>query len=312
MNPLKVRDAGLDLHKYRHHAMNFDVARCSPPFFFTMTPILISLQWLLGKLRLPGWGFIASNYYRVLVRIVGIRVRVAGDMVRDRAVLLVSNHVSWADILVIGSIAPVAFIAKSEIAKWPLVGITAKLQRTVFVDRAARQQTGDAIAEIVKRLASGTSMVLFAEGTSSDGNHVLPFRSALIGAVKEAGARSESGILIQPMSICYTGDQRRAHGPPASPADRLVRRSRFHAAHQGAHERRGGRRGGYLRRAADRRRRNRPQGHGQDAGRHRTHADRRRLARPDAAGACRLPRQRLKIVTKSIIWMEATNRRPPG
>ena len=79
------------------------------------------------------------------------------------------------------------------------------MQRTVFVDRTRRQQTGDAIAEIVDRLASGTTMVLFAEGTSSDGNRVLPFRSALIGAVKEAGARAESGILIQPMSICYTG-----------------------------------------------------------------------------------------------------------
>lgn len=173
-------------------------------FFFTMTPILISVQWLLGKLGLPGWGFIACNYYRVLIHILGIRVRVAGEMVRDRAVLLVSNHVSWADILVIGSVAPLAFISKSEIAKWPLVGVTAKLQRTVFVDRSKRQQTGDAIAEIVSRLAGGTSMVLFAEGTSSDGNHVLPFRSALVGAVREAGSRSESGILIQPMSICYT------------------------------------------------------------------------------------------------------------
>ena len=173
-------------------------------FFFTMTPILISVQWLLGKLHLPGWGFIATHYYRVLIRILGIHVRVAGELARDRAVLLVSNHVSWADILVIGSIAPVAFISKSEIAKWPLVGVTARLQRTVFVDRSRRQQTGDAIAEIVNRLAGGTSMVLFAEGTSSDGNHVLPFRSALVGAVREAGSRSESGILIQPMSICYT------------------------------------------------------------------------------------------------------------
>jgi 1-acyl-sn-glycerol-3-phosphate acyltransferase len=174
-------------------------------FFFSMTPLLISIQWLLDRLHLPGWGFIACNYYRVLVKIVGIRVHVAGEMVRDRAVLLVSNHVSWADILVIGSIAPLAFISKSEIANWPLVGITARLQRTVFVDRSRRQQTGDAIAEIVKRLAGGTTMVLFAEGTSSDGNRVLPFRSALIGAVKEAGSRSESGIVIQPMSICYTG-----------------------------------------------------------------------------------------------------------
>jgi 1-acyl-sn-glycerol-3-phosphate acyltransferase len=173
--------------------------------FFTATPILISIQWLLEKLGLPGWGFINTNYYRLLVRIVGIRVHVAGELVRDRAVLLVSNHISWADIMVIGSIAPVAFIAKSEVARWPLVGITAKIQRTVFVDRTRRQQTGDAIAEIVERLASGTTMVLFAEGTSSDGNRVLPFRSALIGAVKEAGARAESGILIQPMSVCYTG-----------------------------------------------------------------------------------------------------------
>jgi len=180
-------------------------ALATAAFFFTMTPLLISIQWLLGKLGLPGWGFIACNYYKVLIRILGIRVRVAGEMVRDRAVLLVSNHVSWADIVVIGSLAPLAFIAKAEVRKWPLVGITAQIQRTVFVDRTRRQQTGDAIAEIVSRLASGTTMVLFAEGTSGDGNHVLPFRSALIGAVKEAGARSESGIIIQPMSICYTG-----------------------------------------------------------------------------------------------------------
>jgi lyso-ornithine lipid O-acyltransferase len=171
-------------------------------FFFTVTPVLISIQWLLGKLHLPGWGFISSNYYRVLRSLLRIRVRVAGAPVRDRAVLFVSNHVSWVDIIVIGSLAPIAYVAKSEVGNWPLVGATARMQRTVFVDRARRQQTGDAIAEIVARLASGTSVVLFAEGTSSDGNRVLPFRSALVGAVKEAGAR---GILIQPMSICYTG-----------------------------------------------------------------------------------------------------------
>jgi 1-acyl-sn-glycerol-3-phosphate acyltransferase len=174
-------------------------------FFFTMTPPLISLQWLLGKLRLPGWGAISANYYRVLCKLLRIHVRVIGEPVRDHAVLFVSNHVSWADIVVIGSLAPVAFVAKSEVAGWPLVGVTARIQRTVFVDRARRHQTGDAIAKIVERLASGTSVVMFAEGTSSDGNRVLPFRSALVGAVKEAGSRAESGILIQPMSICYTG-----------------------------------------------------------------------------------------------------------
>jgi 1-acyl-sn-glycerol-3-phosphate acyltransferase len=172
--------------------------------FFTITPLLIFFQWVLRKLNAPGWGTIGRRYYSVLCTALRIRVRTVGEPVRDRAVLFVSNHVSWADILVIGSIAPIAYVSKSEIGNWPMVGTAAKSQRTIFVDRSRRQQTGDAIADIVDRLSNGTSVVLFAEGTSSDGNRVLPFRSALIGAVREAGARSEHGILIQPMSICYT------------------------------------------------------------------------------------------------------------
>ena len=181
-------------------------------FFFTMTPLLISIQWLLDKLHLPGRGFIATHYYRLLCRLLRMRVRVAGEPVHDRAVLFVSNHVSWVDILAIGSIAPVAFVAKSEVADWLLVGVTARLQRTVFVNRARRHQTSEAVAEIVKRLVGGTSVVLFAEGTSSDGNRVLPFRSALLGAVEHAAAHGGAAhdILIQPMSICYTG----LHGIP--------------------------------------------------------------------------------------------------
>ena len=173
-------------------------------FFFTMTPALIAAQWLLEKLHAPGWGVIAVRYYRCLCWMLGIRIRVVGEPVRDRAVLFVSNHCSWADILAIGAVAPIAFVSKIEVGKWPLVGTAARLQKTVFVDRSRRSQTGDSIAEMVHRLASGVSVVLFAEGTSSDGNRVLPFRSALIGAVREAAARAEGGMLIQPMSICYT------------------------------------------------------------------------------------------------------------
>jgi 1-acyl-sn-glycerol-3-phosphate acyltransferase len=180
--------------------------------FFTMTPLLISIQWLLGKLGLPGWGFIAANYYRILRSLLRVRVRVDGTPVRGRAVLYVSNHVSWVDIVVIGSLAPVAFVAKSEVRRWPLVGITAELQRTVFVDRHRRHQTADAVGEMVARLKGGTSVVLFAEGTSSDGNRVLPFRSALLGAVKHVAAHNDAAgdILIQPMSISYVS----SHGIP--------------------------------------------------------------------------------------------------
>jgi len=181
-------------------------------FFFVMTPLLISIQWLLGKLGLPGWGFICSNYYRVLCSLLRIRVRVEGMPVRDRAVLFVSNHVSWVDIVAIGSLSPVAFVAKSEVRRWPLIGITAEMQRTVFVDRQRRHQTADAVGEMVKRLKSGTSVVLFAEGTSSDGNRVLPFRSALLGAVKHmaSGHEGVGDLLIQPMAISYVS----SHGIP--------------------------------------------------------------------------------------------------
>lgn len=178
--------------------------------FFTATPVLISIQWLLEKLKLPGWGFICCNYYRFLCRLLRIKVRVTGAPVRDRAVLFVSNHVSWIDIVVIGSVLPVAFVAKSEVRKWPLVGITAVMQRTVFVDRSRRHQAADAVAQIVDRLKGGTPVVLFAEGTSSDGNRVLPFRSALLGAVEMAAAHMPQPLLIQPMAIAYTAQ----HGIP--------------------------------------------------------------------------------------------------
>jgi 1-acyl-sn-glycerol-3-phosphate acyltransferase len=181
-------------------------------FFCTVTPLLISIQWLLDRMGLPGWGFICSNYYRALCALLRIRVRIRGTPVRDRGVLFVSNHVSWADIVVIGSILPVAFVAKREVRDWPLVGVTARMQRTVFVDRTRRHQATAAVGDIVNRLHGGTPVVLFAEGTSSDGNRVLPFRSALLGAVEHAAAHggTDGGIAIQPMSICYTA----LHGVP--------------------------------------------------------------------------------------------------
>jgi lyso-ornithine lipid O-acyltransferase len=182
--------------------------------FFTVTPLLIALQWLLGKLHLPGWGSIAVHYYRVLCTLMRIHVRIDGEPLRGRPVLFIANHVSWVDIVVIGSIVPVAFVAKREVASWPLIGITAKMQRTVFVDRTRPRQAAEAVGEIAGRLKGGTAVVLFAEGTSSDGNRVLPFRSALVGAVKEAAA---AGIPVQPMSIGYTGQHGIAMGRQLRP-----------------------------------------------------------------------------------------------
>jgi 1-acyl-sn-glycerol-3-phosphate acyltransferase len=173
--------------------------------FLTMTPALIGILWLLERLRVPGW-HITVAYYRLLRRLLRLRVRIVGRQVRDHPVLIVANHISWVDIILLGSIAPVAFIAKREIAEWPLIGRAAKAQRSVFVDRARRHQTAAAVAEIARLLTEGIPVVLFAEGTSSDGNRVLPFRSALVGAARDALAQAApmQKILVQPLSICYT------------------------------------------------------------------------------------------------------------
>jgi len=122
------------------------------------------------------------------------------------------NFSSWLDISIITACAPVVFVAKAEIARWPFFGLLAKLQRTVFVERDRRQKTGAVNAEIAQRLAEGDPVLLFGEGTAGDGNRVMPFRSALIGAARDAIAASEhvSQVWIQPVSLAYVSQ----HGIP--------------------------------------------------------------------------------------------------
>jgi 1-acyl-sn-glycerol-3-phosphate acyltransferase len=148
----------------------------------------------------------------MLCALLRVKVREIGAPVRNHPVLIVSNHASWLDIIVIASIAPVAYVAKREVRGWPLVGAAARAEGAVFIDRDRRQNAGEASADIAARLTEGRPVLLFAEGTSSDGNRVLPFRSALLGAANAALARltPEQRLFVQPLSICYT----RQHGMP--------------------------------------------------------------------------------------------------
>ncbi len=173
---------------------------------------LMPVQWLAVKFRHPLRRKIPVFYHRTMCRLLGLRVRVNGAPIREPPVLIVSNHSSWLDILVITSLAPAVFIAKREVATWPFFGWLAKLQRSVFVDRERRHKTGEVNAEIAQRLAEGDPVVLFGEGTSSDGNRVLPFRSALIGAARDALAAAEhtGKVWLQPLSVAYV----RLHGLP--------------------------------------------------------------------------------------------------
>jgi 1-acyl-sn-glycerol-3-phosphate acyltransferase len=147
------------------------------------------------SLTLPLW------YHHRCCRLLGIHVVRRGRMSRQRPTLFVSNHVSYLDILVLGSLIPGSFIAKSDIRSWPLFGWLARLQRSVFVERRA-SRTATHRDQIRARLGQGDRLVLFPEGTSGDGNRVLPYKSALLSVAE--GHTRDKPLAVQPMTIAYT------------------------------------------------------------------------------------------------------------
>lgn len=178
--------------------------------FFAVTLLMMPVQALLLALR-SRWGeWLPHYYHRVICRLLGVRVHVSGEVPNDRPVLLISNHISWLDIIVISTLAPLHFIAKREVADWPFFGWLAKLQRSLFVDRERRTAVKAVAHQIAERLKAGERMVLFAEGTSSDGNQILPFKSALIGAAALAAEEKGEGADVQTLTLAYT----RFHGLP--------------------------------------------------------------------------------------------------
>ncbi|MEQ8823561.1 MAG: lysophospholipid acyltransferase family protein [Filomicrobium sp.] len=201
--------------------------------FFALTVPLMPVQAVLLRVSpkhartFPHW------YHRQVCKLLGIRFEIDGEVAPDQSVLIVANHVSWLDIPVISAVAPVSFIAKKEVGGWPFVSSLAKLQRTVFVDRARRTAAAASANEIASRLAAGDKLVLFAEGTSSDGNRVLPFKTSLFAAAKPTKASQKKATTdpiegdspretphnntqVQTLTICYT----HLHGVPIERADR--------------------------------------------------------------------------------------------
>ncbi len=171
--------------------------------------LMTALLWPLQSVAIRrGWPLarrLPFLWHRVAARLIGLRLHLAGAPAEGRPLLLVANHQSWADIVALGAVMPLSFIAKSEVAGWPIFGLLARLQRTVFVEREARGRTGEQADAIGERLNAGDAMVLFAEGTTSDGNRVLPFKTALFGAAQASLRRSgKDAVLVQPVSIAYT------------------------------------------------------------------------------------------------------------
>lgn len=140
-------------------------------------------------------------FHRVSCRIFAIEIVTSGAVSRARPTVFVSNHSSYFDIPVLSCLVRGSFVAKGEIRSWPLVGLLARLQRSVFISRRVAD-TRAARDLLAGRLGAGHNLILFPEGTTNDGNRVLPFRTALFGLADEHLA--DGRLTVQPLTIAYT------------------------------------------------------------------------------------------------------------
>ena len=185
-------------------------------FLIVIGPHWLSLRFGRGRLA----AHIPVLFHRLFLRLFSVRVTQTGTPPPPgEPALVLANHVSWLDIVALGSLRPLSFVAKSEIEGWPLIGPLAKLQRTVFIERAKRAATASVNATVGERLVNGDLIVLFAEGTTGDGLRLLPFRSSLVGAARAALSAEAGGlarIRLQPLALAYP----RRNGLPVTRGER--------------------------------------------------------------------------------------------
>jgi 1-acyl-sn-glycerol-3-phosphate acyltransferase len=169
--------------------------------YMILTLAMMPVQALALRLNLPLAASWPRQYHAICCRILGIQIVVRGTSSFRRPTLFVSNHSSYMDIQILGSLIDSSFVAKSDMIGWPIIGKLAQLQRSVFIDRKPAN-AGEHSNEVGRRLAAGDNLVLFAEGTTSDGNRLLPFKSSLLSVAENIPP--EHGLVIQPVSIIAT------------------------------------------------------------------------------------------------------------
>ncbi|MBD3669703.1 MAG: 1-acyl-sn-glycerol-3-phosphate acyltransferase [Gammaproteobacteria bacterium] len=152
-------------------------------------------QWFLqvrGKREVQRWK-------QKLLKILHIEVEVRGQL-PGQAVLLVANHMTWLDIMVLGSVQPYHFLSKSEVSHWPLIGGLVAMSGTLFIDRSNRRSMRHSLKAIIKRLQRGHSVVIFPEGTTRACG-LNPFKTGLFASAGDAPVK------VQPVLIeyCYRG-----------------------------------------------------------------------------------------------------------
>lgn len=135
----------------------------------------VSLHWRANWLR---------RWSRIVARLIGLQLNGRGSP--PGTGMIVSNHLSYLDIIAYSALVPCVFVAKSEVASWPVLGRFSRMAGTIFVDRTRRMEVAEVNRRVTEALQAGRVVVLFAEGTSSDGRSVLPFHASLLEPARNA------------------------------------------------------------------------------------------------------------------------------
>lgn len=162
--------------------------------FLTYTPI----YWVLLKINKP-LGFRFGRFYLSSWRkCIGHHLHIKGELSTAKPTLFVANHSTYIDILVLGTFLPARFVAKKEVAKWPIMGWLSTNQGTIYIDRD-RTAIAEGTEKLKEFLDRGESLILFPEGTTSDGCRVLPFGSSFFDVALK------KNVVVQPVSVTYAG-----------------------------------------------------------------------------------------------------------
>jgi 1-acyl-sn-glycerol-3-phosphate acyltransferase len=171
---------------------------------------------------LPGQSRVQRTYCRFMLRCLGVRITKSGGPIRNLpGVLVVSSHMSWVDVLVIGALLPGTFVAKAELVNWLGLGHVARLLKVIPIERTSLRRLPDVVNMVAERLRSGKTVVAFPEGTTWCGLAHGPFRPALFQAAIDAGRP------VQPVRLTYHHRDGRPSTMPAYVGDDTLGKS-FH------------------------------------------------------------------------------------
>lgn len=167
---------------------------------------VVPVQWVARRFDWRLQHRIQTLFSRTMCAIIGVRVEPHGRLAGDSPRFVVANHVSWTDVIALSSLYPLVFLAKREVANWPVLGWLARLQGTVFVDRGNRRAIPAVNEQLARLLRQGRDIVVFAEGTSSDGSMVLKFNASHFAMLRDLHAASAEPIAftLAPVAIAYT------------------------------------------------------------------------------------------------------------